>query len=610
MTYRWPGKIRASPTACSTNRETRTGPSALNASVSSGPRSVSGKESPPGRTLAVLFNELAQTAEGRKSLLHVFVVGLELHRVLLRDRKGEFEGVDGIQAKAVTEQGLVGCKLAGIGIFQIQGRNDKLCDFPFLLGLGLLSMSLHPVPDSRERTGQRRKYDSFSHSISKPPTRCNPMTTRKTDVLIIGGGPAGSTFGSIMAGNGWDVTLLEKDRHPRFHIGESLLPMNMPILQRLGVLAAVRRIGVPKLGADFTLGNSNAEHKTFYFREALGQSPAQAFEVRRSEFDQILFENCKAAGVRTLEETRVRKVELMESLGHKVSATDAEDNVLCFEARFLVDASGRDAFISSANGWKKRNRKHATAAVFGHFRGVTRRAGEDEGNISLYWFEQGWIWMIPLQDGVMSIGAVCMPSYLRTRRGSLDEFLLETLNSMPETRVRIKDAVAAMPAQATGNYSYVSERMWGPGYLMLGDAFAFIDPVFSSGVYLAMTSAEKGIAPAEAWLSGNHRTYRKSCQRFEREMKKGLAAFSWFIYRFTTPAMSNLMANPRNVLQVMQAVISMLAGDVFSNHRVRRRLLIFKSIYLASWVINWRKSLAATRVRATSLRAEAQRTDS
>jgi flavin-dependent dehydrogenase len=436
------------------------------------------------------------------------------------------------------------------------------------------------------------------------------MTTRKTDVLIIGGGPAGSTFGSIMAGHGWDVTLLEKDRHPRFHIGESLLPMNMPILQRLGVLEAVRRVGVPKLGADFTLGNSNAEHKTFYFREALGQSPAQAFEVRRSEFDQILFENCKATGVKALEETRVRTVELMESRGHKVTATDVEDNVLRFETRFLVDASGRDTFLSSANGWKERNRKHATAAVFGHFHGVTRRAGEDQGNISLYWFEQGWIWMIPLQDDVMSIGAVCMPSYFRTRRGSLDDFLLETLNAMPETRARMKDAIVAMPAQATGNYSYVSRRMWGPGYLMLGDAFAFIDPVFSSGVYLAMTSAERSIAPAEAWLLGDHRAYMKACQRFEREMKKGLAAFSWFIYRFTTPAMSNLMANPRNVLQVMQAVISMLAGDVFSNPRVRRRLLIFKSIYLASWFINWRKSLAATRMRATSLRAEARRADS
>jgi flavin-dependent dehydrogenase len=435
------------------------------------------------------------------------------------------------------------------------------------------------------------------------------MTIKRTDVLIIGGGPAGSTFGSIIAGRGWDVTLLEKGRHPRFHIGESLLPMNMPILERLGVLEAVRRIGVPKLGADFTIGNSNAEHKTFHFREALGQSPALAFEVRRSDFDQILFENCKAAGVRTLEEACVRQVELMENGSHRVAATDANGNKLEYESRFLVDASGRDTFMSSANGWKKRNRKHTSAAIFGHFHGVTRRAGEDQGNISLYWFEHGWIWMIPLQDGVMSIGAVCVPSYLRTRRGSLDEFLLETLNSIPETRARIKGALSAMPAQATGNYSYLSERMCGPGYLMIGDAYAFIDPVFSSGVFLAMTSAEKGIAAAEAWLSGNQRAYRRACRRFESEMKKGLAAFSWFIYRFTTPTMSNLMGNPRNVLQVMQAVISMLAGDVFSNHRVRRRLLVFKSIYFASWMLTWRKSLAAKRMQVTSVRAEAQRAD-
>jgi flavin-dependent dehydrogenase len=166
-----------------------------------------------------------------------------------------------------------------------------------------------------------------------------------------------------------------------------------------------------------------------------------------------------------------------------------------------------------------------------------------------------------------------------------------------------------MPAQATGNYSYLSERMCGPGYLMIGDAYAFIDPVFSSGVFLAMTSAEKGIAAAEAWLSGNQRAYRRACRRFESEMKKGLAAFSWFIYRFTTPTMSNLMGNPRNVLQVMQAVISMLAGDVFSNHRVRRRLLVFKSIYFASWMLTWRKSLAAKRMQVTSVRAEAQRAD-
>jgi flavin-dependent dehydrogenase len=435
------------------------------------------------------------------------------------------------------------------------------------------------------------------------------MTINKTDVLIIGGGPAGSTFGSIIKKNGWDVTLLEKDHHPRFHIGESLLPMNMPILERLGVMDQVRSIGVPKLGADFTIGNSNAEHKTFYFRDALGESPSQAYEVRRSQFDQILFDHCSASGVRTLEGMRVRQAHRLDSGNHRISATDADGNEHVWEARFLVDASGRDTFMSSANGWKKRNRKHASAAVFGHFHGVPRRPGEDQGNISLYWFEHGWIWMIPLQDEVMSVGAVCIPSYLRTRRGSLDEFLLRTLNAMPETRTRMQNAKAVMPAQATGNYSYLSERMHGPGLLMIGDAVAFIDPVFSSGVYLAMTSAERGTKVAEAWLSGDLRRYRRECRRFERDMRRGLAGFSWFIYRFTTPAMSNLMGNPRNVLQVMQAIISMLAGDVFSNPRVRRRLLVFKSIYFASWLIHWRESSAARRLRMADVRAEIRRGD-
>lgn len=423
-------------------------------------------------------------------------------------------------------------------------------------------------------------------------------------MLVIGGGPAGSTFGSLIKSRGWDVTLLEKDHHPRFHIGESLLPMNMPILERLGVMESVSRIGVPKLGADFTVGDSNTEHKTFYFDEALGESPAKAFEVRRSEFDQILFDRCKAAGVRALEGMRVCRATETRHGTHVVVATDAKGGFHEWEARFVVDASGRDTFMSSANGWKQRSRKHASAAIFGHFHGVTRRSGDDEGNISLYWFRHGWIWMIPLQDGIMSVGAVCRPDYLRARRGSLDEFLMETLRSMPETSARVEAAESAMPAQATGNYSYTSARMCGPGFMLIGDAFTFIDPVFSSGVYLAMTGAERGTKVAEAWLEGNHRAYRKACRRFEADMRRGLAGFSWFIYRFTTPAMSNLMGNPRNCFRVMQAVISMLAGDVFSNGRVRRRLLVFKSIYLVSWLINWRESFNARQMRRRSLLAE------
>ena len=435
------------------------------------------------------------------------------------------------------------------------------------------------------------------------------MKTNKTDVLIIGGGPAGTTFGSLMKNLGWDVTLLEKQQHPRFHIGESLLPMNMPILERLGVLEAVQTIGVDKMGADFSGGNSSAGHKTFYFREALGDSPAQAYEVRRSDFDQILFEHCKRAGVHALENTKVERVEALDNGSHRVEATDADGAQHVWETRFLVDASGRDTFLSSTNGWKKRNPKHASAAVFGHFRNVTRRPGTDQGNISLYWFDHGWIWMIPLQDEVMSVGAVCYPGHIRTRRGSLDEFLLETLNGLAETRERLQEATQIMPAQATGNYSYLSDRMSGPGYLLVGDAYAFIDPVFSSGVYLAMNSAERGVAVAQSWLTGSKADYRRASRRFERDTRKGISIFSWFIYRFTSPVMNDLMSNPRNFMQVVQAVISMLAGDVYSNRRVRRRLLVFKTIYAVSWMLNWREALAARNKRLSITRAEARRSD-
>lgn len=428
-------------------------------------------------------------------------------------------------------------------------------------------------------------------------------TPKQTDVLIIGGGPGGTTFGTLIRKSGFDVTLLEKTEHPRFHIGESLLPMNLPILERLGVLGAVKEIGVPKPGADFTLGNSEAATQTFYFREALGDSPGHAFEVRRSEFDELLFRNCQEAGVDARENFEVTSVSALPKGKHRVVARDNNGDEHVWETRFLVDASGRDALLSSRNGWKKKNPRHASAAVYGHFGGVVRRPNEDQGNISLYWFDHGWIWMIPLRDDVMSIGAVCYPEYLKSKRGSLDEFLLRALNSVPDVNERLKNARALIPASATGNYSYSSSRMTGAGYSLVGDAYAFIDPVFSSGVYLAMNGAERAVPLARAWLSGNRLRYRFACWHFNRETRRGLKAFSWFIYRFTSPVMGNLMSNPRNVLKVVQAVVSMLAGDVYKNREVRLRLLVFKFIYAVSWMIHWRDARAERSRRLRSVRA-------
>jgi len=391
------------------------------------------------------------------------------------------------------------------------------------------------------------------------------------DVLVIGGGPAGSTAATLLARKGWRVTLLEKDRHPRFHIGESLLPMNMPILKRLGVLEQVRAIGVLKLGADFP--NDAGHYNVFSFQRALDARVDFAFHVKREEFDQLLFEHARNNGVDAREQTPVDQVAFAED-----GAITVQAGAQRYLPRYLLDASGRDAFLGTKLGIKRRNARHASAAVFSHFRGVRRREGAHAGNISIYRHEHGWAWLIPLRDDVMSAGAVCFPDYMKQRNGDTEGFLLRTLASVPEIAERMRGAERVAPVHVTGNYAYECSRMHGRHWSLLGDAYAFVDPMFSSGVFLAMHSAELAADMVDAALREPAREpllQRALQKRFDR----GLDEFKWFIYRFTSPTMKHLFANPRDVLQVESAVVSMLAGDVFDSAPVLRRLRLFRAIY-------------------------------
>ena len=363
------------------------------------------------------------------------------------------------------------------------------------------------------------------------------------EVLVVGGGPAGTTAACLLAAKGHGVMLFEKDTHPRFHIGVSLLPCNLPILERLGVLAQVADIGVHKPGADFTCEDGLVQ--SFPFARALGATPEYAFQVRRAEFDQILFENCRKRGVDVRERHQVLGYSREED-GFAVSYRDDGDVVRTLKAGFVIDASGRDSLFARLNGWRKKSPKHASAAVFGHFRNVELRTGPLSGNISIYWFAQGWIWMIPLRDGVMSVGAVCWPDYLRAREVDLETFLRQTVLQVPDASRRMQDAVSVGPVSATGNYSYRAKELCGQGYLLVGDAYAFIDPVLSSGVYLAMNSAVECVPAVEAWLGGDEVAYQRACRAYRRMIDGKIRAFSWFIYRFTTPTMRDLFRNPRN----------------------------------------------------------------
>ena len=422
------------------------------------------------------------------------------------------------------------------------------------------------------------------------------------DIAIIGAGPAGSTAAALLAERGYRVIALDKDRHPRFHIGESLLPLNLPLFERLGVADEVARVGLVKRAAEFHSLEHNASQK-FFFSDAWDGKPGYAYQVRRAEFDHVLLNNARAKGAQVIEGCKVEQVQV-DGDGVRLTAKLDDGAPLEVRARFLIDASGRETFMSGRQGLKQKNPKHASAALYGHFRNARRWEGEDEGNISIYWFQHGWMWFIPLADGSTSVGAVCWPYYLKSRDTDPSTFFINTLKTAPMLWERLKDAELIAPATATGNYTYLGSRMYGDRYVMVGDAFAFLDPVFSSGVYLAMSSAEFA---ADA-VDGAMRDPASAPARFaafDKRVRGGLATFAWMIYRMTSPVMRDLLMEPRDTLGVKRAVISFLAGDVYFPGPVRRRIYAFRAIYYLSALFNWRRALRAMRMRKRAIQPQA-----
>ena len=395
---------------------------------------------------------------------------------------------------------------------------------------------------------------------------------------------------ALLAQQGRTVVLLEKAHHPRFHIGESLLPGNVELFEKLGVRDQVARIGMPKFGIEFV--PPDLDYCSYVdFSEGWDPSKDSAWQVRRSDLDEILFRNAATKGAQTIEGARVNQVDF-DDAGVTVRAVLDDGATRTWRARFVVDASGRDTILANKFKSKQKNPKHNSTALFGHFRNARRLEGKREGNISICWFAHGWFWFIPLADGTTSVGAVCWAYYLKARDKPLKDYFYDTIALCPELHDRLKDATLVDDAvHATGNFAYSSTHATGERYLMLGDAFTFIDPMFSSGVYLAMQNAFDGAALVSTALDrpADLPAARKAV---EEQMRIGPRDYSWFVYRVTNPTIRDMFMHPKNLFNAKQGLMSLLAADIRHGPDYRRSLFMFKAIYYFVSLINLRRTWA------------------
>jgi len=424
------------------------------------------------------------------------------------------------------------------------------------------------------------------------------------DVLVIGGGPAGTTAGSLLRDMGYRVVLVEKERHPRFHIGESLLPANLPLFERLGVAKQIEALGMPKLAAEF-VSPWHDHQQEFRFADAWNKSLPGAYQVERSRFDAALFDNARSKGVEVLEGCEVQSVDLDRPDGMaEVQARDSAGQNLTWTARYVVDASGRSTFLSSKLQLKQRAKDHNSVALYAHFAGAERRQGAAEGNISLFWFDHGWFWYIPLRGGLTSVGMVTWPYFLKTRgERSLSEFFADGIASCAPLAARLKQAQRVIDVTATGNFSYSSSHAHGRNYLLLGDAYAFVDPMFSSGVWLAMNSGDHAASTIDTCIKQPAKA-AAALRAYDRMMKKGPREYSWFIHRITHPTLREMFMYPSEKLRMKEALLSLLAGDIFGATPIWVSITLFKAAFYLVSLQNLSRTMFAWRRRRFNIQRD------